>query len=241
MAKKQRTREDSLSQSPIKPIEDSKKTVTSLVQERIRRAILEGVLPAGSRIDQHQLAVDLNVSLVPVREALKKLEGEGFVQIIPRRGAFIAETSLADMEDLYFARRILEGQAGYHAAEKLTDETLAELDALTGQIGDALDNQDFMRFNELNRRFHFLIYHAAGSRHLLNMIATLWDLAERYRYRYVFLKNQSAVIQSEHQMILAACHAHDAPGLRDAIVYHMNQTLNAIRSYVEQADNHQET
>src|SRR5436305_1617527 len=65
----------------IKPIEDSKKTIAAIVQDRIREAIMAGTLPAGSRIDQARLASDLNVSIVPVREALKKLEAEGFVQI----------------------------------------------------------------------------------------------------------------------------------------------------------------
>ena len=66
-------------QNRIQPIEDSKKTVTALVQERVRQAILDGMLSPGSRIDQNKLATDLNVSLVPIREALKALEGEGFV------------------------------------------------------------------------------------------------------------------------------------------------------------------
>ncbi len=79
-------------QNRIQPIEDTKKTVTAIVQERVRQAILDGLLTAGSRIDQNQLASDLNVSLVPVREALKMLEGEGFVQIIPRRGAFVTRS-----------------------------------------------------------------------------------------------------------------------------------------------------
>src|SRR5689334_14522908 len=93
----------------IAPIEDNKKTIAGLVLERIRDAILNATLSPGSRIDQRKLAADLNVSIVPVREALKKLEGEGFVQIIPRRGAFVTQTSISDMEDLYFARAAIEG------------------------------------------------------------------------------------------------------------------------------------
>ena len=119
----------------IQPIEDSKKTISNIAQERIRDAILEGILTPGRRIDQNQLARDLNTSLVPVREALKKLEGEGFVQIIPRRGAFVTDTSITDMEDLYFARGILEGQAGYHAAPNLTASNLEQLDGLHQQNG----------------------------------------------------------------------------------------------------------
>ena len=227
-----------MTQNRIQPIEESKKTIAAIVQERIRAAIMEGVLPAGSRIDQNQLASDLNVSLVPVREALKKLEGEGFVQIIPRRGAFVTESSLNDMEDLYFARRILEGEAAYHAAEKLTGDHLRELDRLMPSMTEALAAQDYARFTDLNRRFHFLIYDAAGSVHLSNMIAGLWELAERYRYRYVFMSDRSSVIQAEHKSILDACHAGNREQLRDAIVYHMNQTFLGIRAYISSQDYH---
>jgi DNA-binding GntR family transcriptional regulator len=224
----------------IMPIEDSKKTIAAIVQDRIRDAILGGMLPAGSRIDQAQLAADLNVSIVPVREALKKLEAEGFVQILPRRGAFVTQTSVDDMEDLYFARTILEGQAAYYAAEKIADDDLAALKSLTAQMGDALDRHDFTRFMVCNRQFHFTIYDAAGSRYLSNMIANLWDLAERYRFRYMFLKDQAPIIQSEHQAILDACLARDRNRLRDAIAYHMHQTLEGVRSYIVAHDGHKE-
>lgn len=217
----------------IQPIEDSKKTISSIAQERIRDAILEGILAPGRRIDQNQLARDLDTSLVPVREALKKLEAEGFVQIIPRRGAFVTDTSITDMEDLYFARGILEGQAGYHAAPNLTESELEQLDILHGKIGETLAAHDYVEFTHLNRRFHFLIYDAAKSKYLSNMIASLWDLAERYRYRYVFFKDQGAVIQAEHLAILDACHAHASKALREAIVFHMNQTLSGVRSVIE--------
>jgi DNA-binding GntR family transcriptional regulator len=88
---------------------------------------------------------------------------------------------------------------------------------------------------ECNRRFHFTIYDAAGSKYTVNMIQSLWELAERYRYRYVFFKDQGAVIQSEHQQILDACHARDRKKLRDAIVYHMHQTLLGVQKYIESA------
>lgn len=215
----------------IQPIEDSKRTITAMVQERVRDAILEGLLPAGSRIDQNQLAADLNVSLVPVREALHKLQGEGFVQIIPRRGAFVAESSLEDMADIYFTRQITEGQAAYHAAPRLSDEELAQLDKLCAAMEQAIKAQHYPDFMRQNHDFHFIIYQAAGSRYLLNMITSLWDLSERYRYRYMYLKDQGEAVQAEHREILAACHARDSKRLRDAIIMHMQHTEKAIRSY----------
>ncbi|MFN8377404.1 MAG: GntR family transcriptional regulator [Anaerolineae bacterium] len=217
----------------LQPIEDTRKTVAAIVEERIREAILSGDLPAGSRIDQLQLATDLQVSLVPVREALKSLEAEGFVQILPRRGAFVTATSIADMEDLYFARSLMEGQAAYHAAERLKDSELKRLSELMAEMDRALNAHDYHTFMETNREFHFIIYEAAGSRHLVNLITSLWDLAERYRYRYMFLKNQASIIQAEHQLILDACLAHDKRALRDSVVYHMNRTLQGVRGYLE--------
>ena len=225
-------------QNRIQPIEDSKKTVTSMVQERVRQAILDGLLEAGSRIDQNQLAVDLNVSLVPVREALKKLEGEGFVQIVPRRGAFVTTATVAVMEDLYFTRQILEGQAAYHAAPQMTTEQIDKLENLMRKMDVALNHHDFDSFMRLNREFHFVIYDAAGSRYLSNIIASLWELSERYRYRYMFMKDQGASIQREHQAITQACRAHDSKLLRDAILHHMQQTLTGIRGYIEREQQH---
>jgi DNA-binding GntR family transcriptional regulator len=219
-------------QNRIQPIEDSKKTVTSMVQERVRQAILDGVLPAGSRIDQNQLANDLNVSLVPVREALKMLEGEGFVQIIPRRGAFVTEASIPDMEDLYFTRQLLEGQAAYHGAEKLTDAHLKRLEELYQAMDRALSQHDYPGFMVYNRAFHFVIYDAPGSRYLSNLISGLWDLSERYRYRYMYLKDQGTEVQREHRAILEACRRRDARELRNAIIQHMQHTLVSIRDYI---------
>lgn len=216
----------------IQPIEDTRKTIAGIVQERIREAILTGGIPAGSRIDQAQLAQDLNVSLVPVREALKKLEGEGFVQIIPRRGAFVTATSVKDMEELYFARGILEGQAAYHAVAHLQPADFKHLDSYMQKMDAALLAHDYAAFNEANRAFHFRIYKANNNTYLTNMIGSMWDLAERYRYRYLVLRDQSDIIQREHQLILDACRERDAAALRDAIVAHMNRTFDGIRSHL---------
>jgi DNA-binding GntR family transcriptional regulator len=221
-----------MSTSMIQPIEDTKKTIAGIVQERIRDAILTGTIPAGSRIDQAQLAQDLNVSLVPVREALKKLEGEGFVQIIPRRGAFVTATSVKDMEELYFARALLEGQAAYHAVDKLKTPDFKRLDELVNVMEHALEVRDYNAFNTANRAFHFTIYEANANSYIMNMIAGMWDLAERYRYRYLVLRDQAEHIQQEHQVILDACRRSDASGLRDAIVAHMNRTFEGIRSHL---------
>jgi DNA-binding GntR family transcriptional regulator len=218
--------------SVMQPIEESRKTIASIVKDRIREAILSGGLEPGSRLDQTKLAADLHVSLVPVREALKALESEGFVRITPRRGAFVTANTQEDLEALYFARAMLEGEAAYHAAARLTKSDLKRLDKCMTEMNKAVKQQDYERFMHLNREFHFTIYERVNNPYLLSMILKLWDLAQRYRYRYMLLKDQGPVLQEEHQSILDACHAQDGAALREAVVFHMNQTLNGVRDHI---------
>jgi DNA-binding GntR family transcriptional regulator len=173
---------------------------------------------------------------VPVREALKILEGEGFVQIIPRRGAFVTEISVEDMEDLYFAREILEGQAAYHAAIRLTPENIQRLEQLYAAMEEALKGHVYPDFMGHNRVFHFVIYDAADSGYLSNLISGLWDLAERYRYRYLLLRDQGLAIQAEHRAILDACVSRDPKALRDSIIQHMRHTLTSLKAQIEAAE-----
>jgi DNA-binding GntR family transcriptional regulator len=220
-----------LMKSSIVPIEENKKTISAIVRERIREAILSGELPAGSRLDQAQLAADLQVSLVPVREALKALDAEGFVKIVPRRGAFVADTSTKDIDDLYTSRELIEGQTAYQAAPHLTDAHIATLQALLHEMENELDTQDFNGFMTSNREFHFTIYNALENEYLTNMIAVLWDLAERYRYQYLFQRDQASTIKAEHRAIFDACRARAPQVLEDAIVNHMRRTLREVKSH----------
>jgi DNA-binding GntR family transcriptional regulator len=220
--------------SQLQPIEEGQKTITAIVQDRIRSAILALELAPGSRLDQVGLAQSLAVSLVPIREALKGLEAEGFIQIIPRRGAFVTQISIRDIEDLYFSRQIIEGGAAFYAVPLLSEADLDRLQALCNQMDQTLVDKRFTDFFRLNRDFHFTIYNRVPSQYLLNMITAQWELAERYRSRYVMLQDRGATIQQEHRAIVGACYARDAENARTQIVHHLNQTLHGIRDYVPQ-------
>lgn len=223
----------------LKPIDDGIKTVSGIAQERIREAILRGTLPPGTRIDQNQLAADLNTSLIPVREALKSLASEGLVQIIPRRGAFVADFSLNDLENLYEARMMFEGQVAAKAVPLLKDSEIEDLRALSVEMRSALAIGNYDDFTRLNRRFHYIIYGAANNHHLTDMLSSLWDLAERYRYRYQYIVDEHDTVNADHQEIVEACAARDAARLRVAIDNHILRTLNGMRQLAEQ-DTHKE-
>jgi DNA-binding GntR family transcriptional regulator len=217
---------------PPSPTEDGHKTLAAHVHERIRDAILTRTLRPGTRLDQIQLAESLNVSLAPVREALKSLEAEGLVTIIPRRGAFVTESSMDDLDELYFARAIIEGETIYHAVPRLTDEDIGDLQKLVNQMRQAAE-QDVSNYIHLNRKFHLRIYSALNNQHLILVIRNLWERSELYRYRYMLSVHNTERVHAEHEAILNACRRGDQAGAREAATMHIRNTQRELHDYLE--------
>lgn len=218
---------------PLAPIEDSRKTLSAQVHERIRDAILKRLIKPGARIDQNQLADNLGVSIVPVREALKRLEVEGLVSIVPRRGAFVTEISLTHLDDLYYARALIEGEAVFQAVPKLRDEDFTVMGAMIEQMQAMTDANDVSGYITLNRKFHTHIYAALNNQHLMQIIQNLLDRSELYRYRYMYTTRDVAVVHQEHRAILDACIRRDPAAARYAAVQHIQHAQRAIHEYVE--------
>ena len=210
--------------TPLSPIEQNRKTLSAQVYERIRAAIIQQVLPLGERLDQNKLADDLQVSLVPVREALKMLEADGLVSIIPRRGAFVTTISLKDLADLYFARQIVEGETAYHAIDRLTQDDLSSMETLAQQMREATDREDMHEFMRFNRGFHMTIYRALDNSHLVQMIEGHWERSEIYRFRYLFIAHSAQKIHAEHAAILGACRQRDRDQAKELVRQHIANT-----------------
>ncbi len=204
------------------------KTVTQQVTESIRMRILHQELPPGDRIDQNSLAEDLDVSLVPVREALKTLEAEGLVKIIPRRGAFVTEVSPDHLNDLYRARQLIEGEAAYHAVDSLTANDIATLRSLHHSMRAATQDKDIAQFFALNRQFHMSIYQHVGSTHYLELVISLWERSELYRYRYMFVAKNHENAHRDHESIIQACENRDRDRAKQLIVDHIQHTLDGL-------------
>lgn len=218
---------------PLAPIEDSRKTLSAQVHERIRDAILRRMLKPGARIDQNQLADNLGVSIVPVREALKRLEVEGLVSIVPRRGAFVTEISLAHLDDLYYVRALIEGEAVFQAVPRLRSDDFTVMGAMIEQMQAMTDANDVTGYITLNRKFHTHIYGALNNQHLMQIIQNLLDRSELYRYRYMYTTRDVAVVHQEHRAILDACLRRDPAAARDAAIQHIQHAQRAIHEYVE--------
>jgi DNA-binding GntR family transcriptional regulator len=217
--------------------DDGKLTLAEHVQQRIREAILKQDLKPGDRVDQNQMAEKLEVSLAPVREALRALEAEGLVNIIPRRGAFVTQISITDLNNLYFARALLEGETIYHAVLYLTKTDFDVLQMLVDRMQQVAEANDVNTYIPLNREFHLRIYTALENQHLLQMIQQLWERSELYRYQYMFIQHDNERIHREHQAILDACLKRDQATAKAAAIEHIEGTQRELnRFFVERLD-----
>jgi DNA-binding GntR family transcriptional regulator len=216
--------------SPFTPIENGNRTLAAHVHARIRDAILTGALKAGARIDQNQIADALSVSLAPVREALKGLEAEGFVTILPRRGAFVAKTSITDLDELYYARALIEGETLYQAVPLLTPEHLDDLQRLIGRMKQVSADGNVNAYITLNREFHLGLYRVLGNQTLLQVIHNLWERSELYRYRYMFTTHNPERVHLEHQAILDACRQRDQQAARESAMRHIQLTQQELHA-----------
>jgi DNA-binding GntR family transcriptional regulator len=148
----------------------------SVVYERLRSRILDGRLQPGVWLRQRQIATELGVSQMPVREALKQLAAEGMVEHIPYRGMRVREYSADDVADIYNIRAFMEARAARSAAEHITSEEMAELRALAIQMEACLSPESLAEHRELNRRFHQVIFTASRRTYLIHALGQLWTV-----------------------------------------------------------------
>jgi DNA-binding GntR family transcriptional regulator len=152
-------------------------SASEFAANKIRKSILDGVLEPGARIQQHALASELGVSHVPLREAIQKLEAEGFLAIHPRRGAFVMPLSIDDAREIFDLRVTLEVKAIRASIPRLTTE---QLQIVRESCAAADGVTDVVQYGELNVQFHRALYAAAGRPRLQNIIEALWSNAARY-------------------------------------------------------------
>ena len=184
-------------------------TAQEAVLVALRQAIVSGELKPGEQVRQEALAERFGVSRVPLREALKILEGEGSVAYLPRRGYFVAELSLADLLEVYRIRELLEAEAVRVGLDRLTSSDLAALDDAVEACERAGRESDLGTMTEQNRRLHFIVIAAAGMPRLERQIRILWDATDVYRSVYYSSPQNREAVEQEHRAILDAVRARD--------------------------------
>jgi DNA-binding GntR family transcriptional regulator len=209
-------------------------TAQEAVLAELRRLITAGRLRPGQQIVQDALAVRFGVSRVPLREALKILEGEGQVTYVAHRGYFVTELSLSDLIEVYRIREILEAEAVSIAVPRMTDEDVDRMEVAERDVRAASDIADVIAMTSANRRFHFALIEACALPRLVRLIKLLWDATEVYRSVYYNEAYNRELVEAEHRTLVAAVRAGDAAAALLVLTAHREHAIVALRPILEQ-------
>ncbi|MHB1835694.1 MAG: GntR family transcriptional regulator [Solirubrobacteraceae bacterium] len=194
----------------------------------LHEAIVTGVLSPGERLPIEELADVLEMSPMPIREALRQLDSVGLVENVPHRGARVTELSIDDLREVYEARLELEALAVRHAAQKFTEADAAVARERLEEHVKAYSSRDVRRIWESHTEFHFAIYNAAHSRWMNRLIKPLWETSERYRFAMLPVRQNLDRRRLEHEHILDACANHDEDLAVAELRNHLTRTANLI-------------
>ena len=200
-----------------------------VVFQTLRQAILKGELQPGERLMEIKLAERLGVSRTPIREAIRKLELEGLVVMIPRKGAAVANITEKDTKDVLEVRRTLEMFAVEVACDRITHEQLVQLKEAAKAFEASKGSMDLIRIAETDMYFHEIIYEATQNERLVQMLNNLRENMYRYRIEYLKDPNYYDSLVREHQAILEAVESGNKEQARMSMRAHIdNQQLAVI-------------
>jgi len=207
------------------------RTATEYVEATLKAAILEGRLPAGTPLRQDDIARDLDVSRMPVREALRQLEAQALVDSVPHKGAVVTDISASDAADSFAIRRGLEVAALRLSIPRLTDADGAAAAALV----DAMEVEaDPGHLGQLNRRFHMALYARAGRPRLLGLVDRELAVFDRYLRFFLAARGRERMAQQDHRAMLAAAQAGEVQRAVDVLEGHIDAAEAAMAGFFAQ-------
>ena len=207
---------------------DSYQPLREVVCESLRDAIRRGVLKPGERLMEIQLSEELGVSRTPVREAIRKLEQEGYVIMMPRRGTYVATMSIRDINEIFEIRTALESLSNGLAAERITEEELEHLQRLLVIIGGYIKENDIEKIVDTDIEFHDLLYHAARNTRLVGIISNLRDQLTRFRTLSMSYPGRLEATLEEHREIVEAIAQGNVEVARKAAEKHMENSEKTL-------------
>ncbi len=201
-----------------------------VVFNTLRQAILTGDLKPGERLMELHLANKLGVSRTPIREAIRKLELEGLVTMIPRRGAEVAQITEKSMNDVLEVRRALDALCVELACDRITPEELEQLRDACDRFESAVKTNDVKRIAQADVALHDIIVRATGNQRLIQLVNNLSEQMYRYRFEYIKDRSQHARLVEEHRIIYQSIVQKDKETASRAAKTHIdNQEKSIIR------------
>lgn len=201
------------------------------VFDEIREGILSGKYKQQEELKEIALAEELGVSRTPVREALRQLELEGLVKIIPNKGAYVIGLTERDIRDIYAVRSELEGLCARWATEHITEEQKKELSENVELSEFYASKGNFTQLCELDSRFHEILYQASESRIMEHMMLKFHHYVERVRRMSFATDGRAENSNREHRMILNAIEERDPDRAAELAHQHMLNTVRNIDAH----------
>lgn len=199
-----------------------------VVFNTLRQAILTGELKPGERLMEIHLADKLGVSRTPIREAIRKLELEGLVTMIPRRGAEVAQITEKSMSDVLEVRRAMDALSVELACDRITDEELAGLKQACDNFEQMVKAKDVKQIAEADVKLHDIIVQATGNRRLVQLVNNLAEQMYRYRFEYIKDFSQHERLIEEHRIIYESIVEKDKKTASEAAKIHIDNQEKAI-------------
>lgn len=203
-----------------------------VVFNTLRQAILRGELKPGERLMEIQLANKLGVSRTPIREAIRKLELEGLVLMIPRKGAEVADITEKSLMDVLEVRRALEELSVQLTCERITEEEIRELGQAAENFKKTLKSKDITEIAEADVRFHDVIYMATKNQKLIQLLNNLHE--QMYRYRIEYLKNEEVYpkLIKEHEEIIDRITKREKEAAAQIVCQHIDNQVSAVMDVI---------
>ncbi|MFZ1996138.1 MAG: GntR family transcriptional regulator [Solirubrobacteraceae bacterium] len=202
------------------------RTLAEKAFDTLHGAIIAGALRPGTRLPIEELAAHLDMSPMPIREAVRRLDAVGLVDNIPHRGARVRPLSVTDLAEVYEARLALETLAIRRAAARFTDVRAEHARQCLTALEKLADDTSAVT-SEAHAEFHFAFYEAAESAWLLRLIRPAWQVSERYALEWPQVRRLQERAD-EHREILTACEAHNPDRAATALRDHLATTANSL-------------
>lgn len=203
-------------------------TLPAALAERLRQMIIEGELPAGSRLNERALCERLGVSRTPLREAFRVLAAEHLIQLTPNRGARVVALSMHDIRESFELMAALEALSGELACRRVSDDDIAEIKALTFEMLACHARRDLPAYYRINRSIHDRINRAAGNTMLSRIYGTLNMRIQNLRFRSNFDQEKWNRAAREHAEMIEALEARDGARLSTLLRRHLEQKCEAV-------------
>ena len=212
---------------------DSYQPLRETICESLRDAIRRGILRPGERLMEIQLAEELGVSRTPVREAIRKLDQEGYVVMMPRRGTYVASMSIRDVNEIFEIRTALESLTCGLAAERVSDEEQEQLQRCLVLIGSFMKAGNIEKVVQTDIEFHDTLYKASRNERLVGIISNLREQLTRFRTLSMSYPGRLEATLEEHRTMVEAIAKGDVKAARRAAERHMEHSEQTLLKAME--------